>query len=161
MAFQQSTERNIIEALPVELCEQIIFDSGLYPEDLRSLRLTCRTFALLTTARLFRVVGVSAAINGGYNLSQIATAHHLAQFVREVVWYETNFDDDQVYRNALTSRDPPISTDQERSNAASIIAGFSLDWFISMITKLPNLRIFRIERNFPELGEQWHFPPPS
>ncbi|KAI1259094.1 hypothetical protein F5Y18DRAFT_443762 [Xylariaceae sp. FL1019] len=153
MASQQFTGPNIIEALSVELCHMIILDSGLHMGDLKRLRLTCRTFALLTAPRVFRAVGVSASTNGSYNLFRIAMAPHLAPFVREVVWHETDPDENHVVR----FRDPPISTDQARSNAASIIAGFSLDWFIATILKLPNLRTFRVE-TFHWDDEELGFP---
>ncbi|KAI1259095.1 hypothetical protein F5Y18DRAFT_443763 [Xylariaceae sp. FL1019] len=144
MAFQQPKPRNMVAVLPVETCEQIIYDSGLRRKDLKSLRATCRTFNILSTELLFRVVALDAFFRDGTELENIASTPHLARHVRELVWYEVGQYRDE-FRTGLPSVRfvPSFGTDDERELAASIITGFTPGWFLSVIDRLPNLVTFR------------------
>ncbi|KAI0148370.1 hypothetical protein GGR57DRAFT_505163 [Xylariaceae sp. FL1272] len=158
MTSQLQKPRSTVEALPVEICEQIIYDCGLSRKDLKSLRATCRTFNILTTELLFRVVALDSYFRDGTNLENIAATPHLARHVRELIWYEIDHYR-YMFRTGLPSVRfvPSYGTDEDRDLAASVITGFSPEWFRSAVDRLPNLVTFRTStspQEFPSHGSR-------
>ncbi|KAM7187057.1 hypothetical protein V8F20_011125 [Naviculisporaceae sp. PSN 640] len=78
-----------IPDLPYELLHRIIHEAGLNSDDIRALRLVCRSLANGPAASfLFHTIALSRLQRDVDSFLNIAAAPHLASQVRVIVWHE-------------------------------------------------------------------------
>ncbi|KAI0443338.1 hypothetical protein F4803DRAFT_515814 [Xylaria telfairii] len=136
---------------PYELHVQIASDKTLERNDLAALRLVCRCFASPAASVLFRCVKMSRLKKDKDSLEHIAASEHLAQHVRELVWYELNLEawftpeeEEDALSLGLIRLPPSSRYNRIRQLMADVASDTSVFWF----PRLP----FNDGRNFARLS---------
>lgn len=110
MASPSSSEANrpqaparscVLTGLPFEILAEILSDYELDQSDRKELRLTCRVLEGIATPLVFRRVPLSKLISDRDAFLEIASRPHLAEHVREIVWYELAPDEGSSFFDRL------------------------------------------------------------
>ncbi|KAK3937475.1 hypothetical protein QBC46DRAFT_416061 [Diplogelasinospora grovesii] len=148
-AASQGTPTGFV-AMPNEILTGIFSDPCLTATDWKSLRLTNRIFGQSVNCLMFRRVGISKLVRDRDAFLGVAAAPHLAEHVRELVWYEL---DDY----ALCNHDAWVHTDMN----LPIGDCASLFWTFSPLPtdQMPKGGKAELQGQYAHLRQLWAFVP--